>query len=560
MKQIERVKKLCQQPDPLLLTALGLCLLYLFWAAIIPHGYFETVDEGGKALYIQNTIRTGNPAAPFIYPGRSLDPQGLFFPTWWRLQRGDEFYTWWQPGFPLLTLPFYSLLGWFGLFLVPAVSGGAIAYLSGALLRQLAPVSDRVAVLCALCVGLASPVMYYSANFHEHTLATALLLASLLLALRSRQNNHSALSIISGALASLAVFFRTETVTILFGVGLVLLISDWRSGLRFGLAFVGIAVAWMSVNYLITGYPINHHINVLVDQEGGGTAARIGIKLVPAVLFGQGGIGALKPTRNFLLVTSLFSLIGLGLLFFKRTRIIASLCFLAAGAACCWILFSPVGYRTIHGLVEIAPQLLFASMLFTVGRLWKKSLFPWMLLVGGVVFMAAYYLKAWSAAGGIQWGPRYMLSLFPLLIVSAFGSLFIHWTEWKPVSRLVVGGSFLVCSLVGVGFEIRGWYTNYTMLSLYRQSEPTLREMKDTLVVSAYCDPPLHIPDLYWQQVFMSTSRSGEEVWSDAVNKGEISSYYRLDSWDVCSADPFTKIREDRLFNPTGLVVTKTTK
>jgi hypothetical protein len=557
MKAVSVARSTFGRLDPLVWAALGLILLYLAWAALLPHGYFETVDEGGKVLYIENTLRTGNPAAPFLYPGRSFDQQGMFFPTWWRLQRGTEFYTWWQPGFPLLTLPFYVLFGWFGLYLIPALAGGAAAYFSGVLLRQLMPVSDRLAVLCTLVVGLATPVMFYSANFHEHTLATALVLASMAAVLRSRQTGSPRMAAAAGALASLAVFFRTEVVTLLFGMGVVLLIADWKMGLRFGAAFALVALPWMGLNYLITGYPINHHLSEVVTLADRSGLAALGKRLIPAILFGQPGTGALAPTRTFLLLASTFTLAGLGMFALKPFRPFAPLAFLAAGLTCSWILLSPVGYRSVHGLVTVAPQILFAGALLAAGSLWKKSLFPWMLLAGGAVFAIVYLMKAWSSAGGIQWGPRYLLSFYPLLVVGALAALHAQWPGLKMVARLAVCAGFAICALVGMGFEARGWFTNYTVLSLYRQSEPALREMSDAPMVTYYCDPPLHIPELYWEQTFLSTSRAGQDAWPSAVNKLGVTRYYRLDSWDLCSAAPFDQMIKGRETNPSGITFTE---
>lgn len=538
--------------DPLVLTAVGLVLLYLAWSATLPHGVFETVDEGGKVLYIQNVLRTGDPASSFLYPGRSIDPEGLFFPTWWRLQRGSQFYTWWQPGFPLLTLPFFSLFGWFGLYIIPALSGGMVAYLSGLLLRELGRVTNWLAVVCALVVGLSTPVMFYSANFHEHTLATALLLASVITAMRSNNNYNFRLSIASGVLASLAVFIRTETVTLLFAVGLVLLIANWRLGLQFATAFFLTSVPWMILNLFITGNLINNHVSSPFDVEVQNRATEMGLRLIPAILFGQPGVGALAPTRLFLLLATSFTITGLVLQFVKPVKAFAALAFLATAAVCSSQLFSEIGYRTIHGLVTISPQILFAAFLFSFPQTWKRSLFPSMLLVGGLTFAGVYIYRAWLAAGGIQWGPRYMLSFYPLLVVSALIVFHEIWPSEKIGASLAFGGSFLICTLVGLGFEIRGWYTNRTVLSLYQQSAPALIEKSDTTIISHYCDPPLHIPDLYWQQIFMSTSRSGEQAWVDADLHGP-QPFIHLDSWDLCSAAPFTEIIEQRNTNPSGL-------
>jgi hypothetical protein len=285
--------------------------------------------------------------------------------------------------------------------------------------------------------------------------------------------------------------------------------------------------------------------------------ASLGKLFIPKILFAQPGVGAVETPRVVLILASLAVIVAILLLIPRVTRPFASLGFCLVGLTGCWLLFSPVGYRSIHALVSVAPQILFTAFLFTPENIRKRSLYPWMLVAGVVTFGIVYLVEAWTAAGGLQWGPRYMLSFYPLFIVGAFSAMPVCLASKSKFTRLAAYTSLAVCTLIGLGFGIRGWYTNYTTLSLYRQSEPAFQALADTPIVSYYCDPPLHIPDLYWEQKFLSTSRSGQEAWDELVKNSGITAYARLDSWDVCSAAPFTQIIEQRKSNPTGLSVTE---
>jgi hypothetical protein len=76
----------------IILTSATLCSIYLLVVASRPLGYFWLIDEGGKFIYLQSTLKTGNPAAPIIYPGQSFDPQVKFIPLFHRFLRGTNVY------------------------------------------------------------------------------------------------------------------------------------------------------------------------------------------------------------------------------------------------------------------------------------------------------------------------------------------------------------------------------------------------------------------------------------------------------------------------------------
>lgn len=102
----------------------GLFGLYLALAAGRPAGIFWSLDEGGKFLYLQSVLASGDPRAPLPYPGRGLDPGLEAVPLFYWIKAGAEIYPWWPVGFPLLSLPFYQVFGWLGLYIVPAVLPG----------------------------------------------------------------------------------------------------------------------------------------------------------------------------------------------------------------------------------------------------------------------------------------------------------------------------------------------------------------------------------------------------------------------------------------------------
>jgi hypothetical protein len=96
-------------------------------------------------------------------------------PLYWSVRVGDQLYSWWPVGFPLLSLPFYVGLGWLGLYAMPILAGAACAGLAGLLVRQIQPRSGWLAPAAALVTGLATPVAFYrphSGNTPQRRLLT----------------------------------------------------------------------------------------------------------------------------------------------------------------------------------------------------------------------------------------------------------------------------------------------------------------------------------------------------------------------------------------------------
>ncbi|HXV98233.1 MAG TPA: hypothetical protein VEC93_07410, partial [Anaerolineae bacterium] len=104
--------------DPLLWTTCLLLIIYLGWVSFYPPNIFWSLDEGGKYIHLQSIIESGNPGAPLLYPGRYLDQKLNFVPLFFWARQDDQVYSWWPVGFQLITLPFYLLFGWFGLYLL----------------------------------------------------------------------------------------------------------------------------------------------------------------------------------------------------------------------------------------------------------------------------------------------------------------------------------------------------------------------------------------------------------------------------------------------------------
>lgn len=123
----------------------------------------------------------------------------IFIPPFF-VRQGTELYTVYTNAFVAASAILYSRFGILGLYLIPWLSGGAGLLILYALGRRLGFGHSGLAVFM---LGLASPWLFYSAVFWEHTLAVALTWAGMLLTLLSGSAGMALGGLLLGAGASL---------------------------------------------------------------------------------------------------------------------------------------------------------------------------------------------------------------------------------------------------------------------------------------------------------------------------------------------------------------------
>lgn len=545
--------------DPLFWVWVVLFLLYLGLVIIRPRGVFWSLDEGGKLLYIQNVLKTGSPAAPLIYPGEQLDPKFAFVPLFFFQQSGSHIYAWWPVGFPLLTLPLYRLFGWLGLYLLPAAAGATIASLTGGMVRTVTQTRHgRLPVAAALIVGLATPILFYSAMFWEHSLSVLCMLWALWALLIGDKTAKARWVIIAGVAASLAIFLRTEQ---LFGALALLAILAWRRWRWALLMFVVLGATssvWLWLNRLWMG-------NFLSRQWGQDSAAlatslfpglqEAGWRFVPYVLFNAPRVIAFELNDALLIAGTLLTILCLILPFWRRTWPLLPFVYVGLGGIDAWVLLQTNGYRSVHGLLLIAPHLVAFPWFY---RHLRANASHWFAasLVGAVCLftLLGFLARSWLAAGGQQWGPRYLLVLYPLLVFASVAGLQAIQAESPPRWQSAIWGAYLFLVLLGFGYEWRGqqavWRTvqNYALTQqamLHREPVPTLTDCTWL---------PMVIPALYWRGDLYAQTNHDIAEWKQLLAKQGITKSQYL-NMDMCLNAPLNEIEMLRRANPTGIVL-----
>lgn len=453
----------------------------------LPLSVFWSPDGGGKYLQMSG-YQVGLPLKyKLIYPGIVRDPEFEFYSSNHvypqpqsdhRVEFGDA------PAFPFLSILPYRLLGLPGLYGVPLVCGLLTAFFSGLLASRLWPGTGPFVILC---VGFASPILFYSLLFWEHTVATALCMGSLWLTVRmaedtSSRNIRRSFGLV--LLLLLAVALRFEMLVFVVSLPLALFATFRRQ-----------REAWPAPNALF-------HKHKLLWWATGATVILLAgfAGILPRIL----GERFMFPSLEFLLplackriadpqvwrqIPSCFSrwLVNdgrawgpllhpgwtcagnAGLVFClsslalpKRVRMtvfIAGTILVALmslhGLTLCQ------RYRAIHSILLPAPYLVLAVLCLPDLRQRRSFAAMWLIAVPFVYLMI--YMMICLATdvdadiAQLEWGPRYVLLIFPLMaILAVFGFRKLWIGSRTPLARagFAAGGAALLC--LGMAYQARG--------------------------------------------------------------------------------------------------------
>lgn len=433
--------------------------LLVLWA--LPLDVFWSPDEGAKLLQMEAMTLDNGFRWQIAYPGQRLDPAFDFYPSWNVYPQLSEDCTaraHWPIWFGLFSLIPYRLFGIPGLYVLPLVGGLGTAALSGLLTRRFRP---ALAPLAILLVGLASPVVFYSVLFWEHTVVTFLGLLALWQLLRLPDRQHPWVVVaIAGVCLLLASALKSEMVvySLCLVVATVLVLARYHR--RQSWVWMKAAVkqdrwrAMAAVVALVALFWVLFFSQTVweqptatacdtgrsVEQPGSGSMPRslqtqirwaiYRLETLPsvAVALERSWFSAVDAPHS--LQSGWIGFLGVcmcmlgGVLF----RLPAGRWLLLVGAglviaATHQILFYPDRYRFIHALFLPAPFTALASLFVLVvlrQRRYDSSLLFLMtmsyLLLGTLMIIAR---GAYVAYTHPEWGARYLLPLYPLLIVCA---------------------------------------------------------------------------------------------------------------------------------------------
>jgi hypothetical protein len=468
-------------------AALLIFYLCLHALALPPDG-FVAGDQGTKLLQTQATLAHG-PFSPWIDgPSQDLDTRLQYQEPFLIRREGSDHLVGVFPWIlPALTAPLYWLLGFSGLYVVPAVSIG-VTFIAAQRLGQKLGTPAR-GLWSAWCAVAATPVVFYGAEFWEHAPAVALTTSAVALASpdftgdaahvsQSQPVGRVARDIVAGAAIGTAAAFRPEAAVVLPAIivavvavlpdrGLTGSLRAWRRALALALGWALVTALTIPANAAVYGMAVPQHVSsnlafgwahyaatraeildllllpassrtlfmtVAIAVAALALAARAG----PSLLHGWLAPGGTARVYGCHAVVLLLALIAVGVPAWRYTveRVPLFTAFNMTSLAHTW----PFVFAGVYVLVLPAAGV-------------SRQIERYLLHVTGVFIVGT--LVVMPHAGGTQWGPRFLLPAAPLAGVIASEALGrFDAAPFQAISIRAMAAAVLALSVIVQGLGL----------------------------------------------------------------------------------------------------------
>jgi hypothetical protein len=466
----------------------------------MPKHVFWSPDEGGKFIELHSIRWHGGLTYTVPYVGQWIDPNFNFYPhvstsdsdTFPYPVAGPQgtvrFH--WPIWFPLLSGFMLRAFGLTGIYIIPLLSGWLIALVSGRIVHSLNP---RLAPLTILLVGFATPVCFYSQSFWEHTLAALLGLLAVAILVAAQPGSVGALVAMVPPLVA-AMMLRMEMVAFAAAAflawGLSGIVARIRSSSEAEAATAspsplgrrcGRLPRWGSYVLLVclaagafaivanTAPTRQRDFITTLPARLGGTLRKLPHvpRSVVSVFVNTGRDEG--PVLDPAWVT--LACIAVGLCFVApfvtsvRTEaavVVPALLMMLTFSAS--VVFLDQRYRALHAIFPVAPFMV--VWLYALPDAWRRrdsalftlAGFAVLYLVIGCAAIFVFYVDAEGGLmTGLEWGQRYLLTLYPILTILSLVALCSYWKSTRP-ARLKTTFTVLVSAMmiIAVQQEVRG--------------------------------------------------------------------------------------------------------
>ncbi len=132
-------------------------------------------DNGNRLILLQNIIASDYSDYSIAWPGRAIDPTFDYAPISYpfAVVKNDRLFSLYSPVFATAASPFFRLLGYPGLYVLPLISS-IVMLLGISRLMDTLEAGRRAKIYAILITGLATPIWFYSMTFWEHMIAVCL--------------------------------------------------------------------------------------------------------------------------------------------------------------------------------------------------------------------------------------------------------------------------------------------------------------------------------------------------------------------------------------------------
>ena len=259
-----------------ILVLLLLGALHLAYLLSLPDDVIFYSGDGGMKYLMSKQFLKGNVSPALVLPATpevsGLWRNGLYpFGVPFVYEIGNRRLVSFPLYLSLASAPFLGLMGWRGLYVLPAAS--VLFIWMWVFLRSRAA-QFSTTVICIVLVSMifASPLTLYGGMYWEHSLATFLGCIPLMLVFRPRVSTLTAVKTIAlGVLSGAGVFFRPEVLVCVSSAIGACLLCFGRQRMRriffFSVGFLISTSAFLVANRLIYGPMLGLHSLQILDGE-----------------------------------------------------------------------------------------------------------------------------------------------------------------------------------------------------------------------------------------------------------------------------------------------------
>ena len=413
-------------------------VVYVLSICLLPKQGFWNVDNANKFLQVKAIMNSNYSDYSIPWPGKTIDPDFSYNPLPYPFSKAKDhkLFSLFSPVFATISSLFFKPFGFWGLYILPAVSSVLMLIGLGKMAKTMGlKDTDRYPVF--LIAGLCTPIWFYSVVFWEHIVAVCLCVWGIYFYLKFLEKKSAKNLVLGSALSAFSIYFRDELY--LFCIAIIGVTLICTSGKRLKTAFLAILTMIVSIvplwlfQWITIGQPFGFHLGghlfftsgitehillrtkvlynlFMASNPNVWTSLVIGAPFIVTFLLNPRFSG-----RIFNLAVPLYSLMASAGFFFVLKD------YFGPAGPINWMLQT-------NSLFAASPVLILAFLRLkeTEDSFINPALVKWIWLVG-LVYAFLYGLAAPELGStGIHWGNRFLLVLYPLFALLAAVNL-VQW-------------------------------------------------------------------------------------------------------------------------------------
>jgi hypothetical protein len=502
-------------------------LFYISWQ-MLSLRLFLINDTGLRFIQIQEIIANDWQTLAISYPQRIYDTELQHLPyTGAAIVIGEQIFIAISPFFNIATAYFYHTLGSAGLSVVPTL-GAVVTAVALFQLGRLTGLPYARVLLWATV--FATPILIYSVKLWDHTLSTALSTWAIYFIVRGLQKQpRSTLFLLGGGVClGLGLGQRPEMYPFTLAVAGSLLLTTKLAlkptALVAAGGLLGALPVWIA-QWLWVGHPMGMSVGAIFFGYGRASSEPISAASVTTVTTAvtQLSLDLFKAGRflfdvpdHLTLAASLGLAVGAVIIVLairaqpRRMNLALLLGFVILLLSYS-IWFHYGSQRFVVGIFPTFPLFVFALAYPGYHGRWAYNQQTYKFVAVTAILFLTLILTLWPAYGGYQWGSRYLLAIYPLLIYMGWFTFasyekFLGESNKKAqaVWRIMAFGLLVASTLL----QFTGVRTLHSIYQELDQIRTIVADLPTDIILTNHYYLASHVASLPEKQIFYVT---GEE-------------------------------------------------